>query len=44
MKAPFSAYLTSIAPGIKKLIDLLGNDYEYVSALATDSPGFAVRV
>ena len=44
MKAPFSAYLTSIAPGIKKLIDLLGKDYEYVSALATDSTGFAIQV
>ena len=44
MKAPFSAYLTSIAPGVKKLIDLLGKDYEYVSALATDSTGFAIQV
>ena len=44
MKAPFSPYLTSIAPGIKRLIELLGNDYEYVSALASDSTGFAVQV
>lgn len=44
MKAPFSEYLKSIAPGVKKLIELLGRDYDYVSALATDSKGLLVSV
>ncbi|MQN00709.1 MAG: TldD/PmbA family protein [Lachnospiraceae bacterium] len=44
MKAPFSEYLKSIAPGLKELIGLLRNDYDYVSALATDSKGLLIRV
>ena len=28
MKAPFSNYLESVASGLKKLIGLLGKDYE----------------
>ncbi len=44
MKAPFSAYLTSIKPGLQALIALLRRDYDYVSVLATDSKGLAVRI
>ncbi len=44
MKAPFSQYLVSIKSAIKTLIESLEKDYNYVSALATDSKGFAVRV
>ena len=44
MNAPFSAYLSSRAEGLKKLIALLGNRYDYVSILSTDSVGFAVRI
>ncbi|MBE5841691.1 MAG: TldD/PmbA family protein [Butyrivibrio sp.] len=42
MKARFSSYLTGIAPGLKKLIDLLGKSYDYVSVLSTDSVGFSM--
>ena len=44
MKAPFSSYLSSIAPGIRSLIGLLQEEYDYVSVLSTDSRGFAVRL
>ena len=44
MKAPFSAYLNSLRGGLKDLIALLRQDYEYVSVLATDSKGLAVRI
>lgn len=44
MKAPFSSYLTEAAPALKALLSRLGEDYEYVSALATDSVGFMTRV
>ena len=44
MKAPFSPYLTGIAEPLKALIARLGERYDYVSALATDSVGFAVRI
>ena len=44
MKAAFSAYLDSIAPGVKELIALLGKKYDYVSVLSTDSVGFAVSI
>ncbi len=44
MKAPFSAYLTVIAPALKELIALLREDFAYVSVLATDSPGFTLQV
>lgn len=44
MKAPFSPYLLGIKDGLKELIGLLGRDYPYVSALATDSVGFALSI
>ncbi len=44
MKAPFSAYLSGIKPGLQRLIQLLRSEYEYVSILATDSKGLAVRL
>lgn len=40
MKANFSPYLSDIAPGLKELISLLFQNYDYVSILATDSVGF----
>ena len=43
MQAPFSNYLTSIADGMKQLIAILQEEYDYVSVLSTDSPGFAMR-
>ena len=44
MKAPFSPYLAGIHDGLTRLIELLERDYDYVSALATDSVGFALRI
>lgn len=44
MKAPFSPYLTGIAAGLRELIRLLRQDYDYVSVLATDSRGLYVMV
>ena len=44
MKAPFSPYLTGIAPGLKQLIFLLRGKYDYVSVLATDSTGFQTSI
>ncbi len=44
MKAPFSEYLTSIAPHVKEVIDDLGKDHDYVSALCTDSKGLVIRI
>ena len=44
MKAPFSPYLLGIRDGLKRLIALLERDYDYVSALATDSVGLAVQI
>ena len=44
MKAPFSAYLSGIRSGVQDLIRLLRKKYDYVSVLATDSCGFAVRI
>jgi TldD protein len=44
MKAPFSEYLKSLAPSLKKLISLLDKDYDYVSVLSTDSKGINVRI
>ena len=44
MKATFSPYLKSIAPGIKELIAELSNSYDYVSVLSTDSIGFQLTV
>ncbi len=43
MKAVFSTYLSSIAPGLERLIALL-SDFDYASVLAADSVGFAARV
>ena len=44
MKAPFSPYLDAIAPGLKKLVALLGEDFDYVSVLSTDSVGFTAMI
>ncbi len=44
IKAPFSAYLSHIAPGLKELIRLLRRRYDYVSILSTDSVGFQVSI
>ena len=44
MKAPFSQFLASQAEGLKALIALLGEKYDYVSVLSTDSKGFAARI
>ena len=44
MKAPFSPYLLGIKAGLKRLIALLERDYDYVSALATDSVGLALHI
>ena len=44
MKAPFSPYLAEIKAPLRRLLELLGEEYEYVSALATDSVGFALRI
>jgi TldD protein len=44
LKAPFSEYLTSIAPHVKEVIDDLGKDHDYVSALCTDSKGLVIRI
>ena len=41
MKAPFSSYLAGIEQPLQQLIDILSKEYEYVSALATDSPALA---
>ena len=44
MKAPFSPYLDAIAPGLKKLVELLREDFDYVSVLSTDSVGFTASI
>ena len=44
MKAPFSEYLESIAPAVKKVVDDLSRDHDYVSALCTDSKGLVIRI
>ena len=44
MKAPFSPYLTGIRAPLGELIGMLERDYDYVSALATDSVGLAVSI
>ena len=44
MKTPFSTYLESIAPVVKEVIALLRKDYDYVSALCTDSKGLEVTI
>ncbi|MBR0374365.1 MAG: TldD/PmbA family protein [Mogibacterium sp.] len=44
MKAPFSKYLTGIAPALKDLVAALNADYDYVSVLSTDSIGFRIAI
>ena len=44
MKAPFSEYLSRMAPSLKALIAELKKDFSYVSVLATDSRGFSVQI
>ena len=44
MKAPFSPYLAERVEGIRSLIAMLRQEYDYVSVLSTDSVGFAVRI
>ena len=44
MKAPFSPFLSRIAPGLKDLVALLRQRYDYVSVLSTDSVGFQVAI
>ena len=44
MKAPFSAYLDSIEPALRSLVEILGEEYEYVSILSTDSVGFQLSL
>ena len=44
MNAPFSPYLAGIAPGLKELITLLQQRYDYVSVLSTDTTGFQVAI
>ncbi len=44
MKAPFSPYLAGIKPGLRALLGALQPHFEYLSLLATDSKGLAVRV
>ena len=44
MNAPFSSHLARIAPGLKELITLLRQRYDYVSVLSTDSVGFQVSI
>lgn len=44
MKARFSDYLNSLVPGLRKLIELLSKDFDYVSVLSTDSKGLAVGI
>ena len=44
MKAPFSAYLESIEPALRSLVEILGKQYEYVSILSTDSVGFQLTL
>jgi len=44
MKAPFSEYLNGLLPGLRRLIELLEPDYDYVSVLSTDSKGLTVNI
>ena len=44
MKAPFSPYLDALAPGMKALVDNLGQSFDYVSVLSTDSVGFQLSI
>lgn len=44
MKAPFSSYLAGIEQPLRELIAILSKEYDYVSALATDSPALQVML
>ena len=44
MKAPFSPYLNSLVPGLRRLIELLSGYYDYISVLSTDSKGLSVQI
>ena len=44
MKAFFSDYLKTIEPGLKKLVSILSEQYDYVSILSTDSKGLRVMI
>ncbi|MBR6822185.1 MAG: TldD/PmbA family protein, partial [Clostridia bacterium] len=44
MRSVFSEYLVSITDTVKDMVARLAETYDYVSALATDSKGFAVRI
>ena len=44
MKARFSGYLNSLVPGLRKLIDILSKDFDYVSILSTDSKGLSIGI
>ncbi|MBQ9412875.1 MAG: TldD/PmbA family protein [Oscillospiraceae bacterium] len=44
MKAPFSPWLTAIAPALRALAERLGDSYDYVSILSTDSVGFSLSI
>ena len=44
MKAPFSDYLVSIADACRQITDLLADEYDYASLLATDNKGLSLRI
>ena len=44
MKAPFSEYLNSQDSGLRKLITILREKYDYVSVLSTDSRGLGISI
>lgn len=44
MKAPFSEYLSQIAPAVREVVNDLSKDHDYVSALATDSKGLLISI
>ncbi|MBR6136297.1 MAG: TldD/PmbA family protein [Clostridia bacterium] len=44
MRSVFSEYLVSITDTVKDMVARLAETYDYASALATDSKGFAVRI
>ncbi|MFA6375428.1 MAG: TldD/PmbA family protein, partial [Bacilli bacterium] len=44
MTGKFSKYLKSKKPIIKKLVEILGTKYSYVSVLATDVSGVSINV
>ena len=44
MKAPFSEYLNSLVPFLKKVEEILSEYYDYVSILSADSKGLKVSI